>query len=134
MIHVVVGIISRQRANCETEYLLVSSKKNFGEFSGCFYPPAGHLEDGEDEKTALVREIKEELNLEVSPLRKFAETEGDVKDQLTSWWSCEIIDGEFKVNGEEIAKAGFFTRAEMEKMSLWPATKKFFENYPQIDG
>lgn len=133
MTHVVAGIISRKRANGESEYLLVSSKKDFGEFTGCFYPPARHLEVGEDEKTALVREIKEELSLEVLPLRKLAETDGDVKDQLTSWWSCEIVGGKFKVNEKEITKAGFFTRAEMEKLPLWPATKKFFEDYPQND-
>jgi len=126
---VAVGLISRQRQNGEIEYLLVSSKKDFGEFTGCFYPPGGHLDDGEEEKTALVREIKEEINLEILPIKKLAETDGDVKDQKTYWWSCEIVGGEFKIDENEIAEAGFFTRAEMDKLPLWPATKKFFNDF-----
>ena len=127
MTPVVVGLITRQRSTSETEYLLVRSKDDFGEFTGCFYPPSGHLEINESEQEALVREMKEEVGLEVLPVKKVLETKGDIKGEILCWWSCQIIGGEFKINEDELAAAGFFTRAEMEKLQLWPATKKFFE-------
>ncbi len=60
---VVVGIIYRIRKEGEREYLLVSSKKDFGEFTGFYYPPGGHLEEGENFTDCLIREMKEELEL-----------------------------------------------------------------------
>lgn len=126
---VVVGIIARKNDNGEDEYLLVSSRRDFGEFTGYYYPPGGHVEEGEDEKAALVREIKEELRIEVSPIRKVVETAGDVQDQMTHWWLCEGSANGMRIQSGEIADAGFFTRDQMGTMNIWPATRKFFEEY-----
>ena len=125
---VVVGILSRKRGD-GIEYFLVSSTKDFGEFSGAYYPPGGHIEEGEDEVSALVREMKEELGIDISPTRRIAETLGDVKDQITCWWVSDIVGGDFVVDSKEIANFGWFTRKEMNALHLWPATKKFFEEY-----
>lgn len=130
MKHVVVGLISRANDKEESEYLLVSVvKSSFGEYSGAYYPPGGHLEAGESEQQALSRELKEELNLQVLPDAKIAETPGDVKDQITHWWRCKIIGGELKHNTDELTDARFFTEEEIKSLRLWPATKKFFEDY-----
>lgn len=129
MKHVAVGILSRDNHEGKTSYLLVRSKKDFGEFSGCWYPPGGHVEVGEDEKGALIREIKEELGLDVHILEKISETSGDIADQITSWWNCELISDRIQVNENEIAEAGWFTEAEMSELKLWPATKDFFGKY-----
>jgi len=124
---VVVGIISRYNSSDQEEFLLVSSKKDFGQYTGFYYPPGGHAEDGESEEITLKREIQEELSLEIEPKEKLAETTGDVPDQITSWWRCEIKSGEIKIQEAELQDARFFTRDEMKKINLWPATKKFFE-------
>ncbi|MFH1089696.1 MAG: NUDIX hydrolase [Candidatus Uhrbacteria bacterium] len=126
---VVVGIISKKRENSEFEFFLVKSRRDFGEFTGCWYPPGGHLESGEDESTALIREVKEETSLDIRPVQKLSETAGDVTDQITYWWSAEIIGGELKIDTEEISGFGFFTLSEIKAMSLWPATRKFFEEF-----
>lgn len=128
MHHVVIGILSRKRGD-DVEYYLVSSTKDFGEFSGAYYPPGGHIETGEDEKSALIREIKEELGIDVSPIHRIAEMHGDVKDQMTYWWACDMVGGIFVVDSQEIAHSGWFTREEMKSLFLWPATKKFFDEY-----
>ncbi|MEK7185230.1 MAG: NUDIX hydrolase [Patescibacteria group bacterium] len=143
MKHVVVGIISKKaksgagrgayavaaaRASVE-KFLLIKSKKDFGRFTGYWYPPGGHLENGEDEKTALVREMKEELDVLVRPTRKIAETPGDVGDQTTHWWLCEISSGRVRMNDSEIADHGWFTKSDMEKMLIWPATRRCFEEF-----
>lgn len=129
MNHVVVGICVRKRVAGPDEFLLVKSKKDFGAYSGHWYPPGGHVEDGEDEKDALIREVREELGAEVEPVEKLAETPGDVENQITSWWTCHLPSDKIMINHEEIAEAGWFTRDEMEQLFLWPATKRFFEDY-----
>ncbi len=129
MTRVIVGIISKTNSNDELEYLLISANKDFGQFSGHYYPPGGHIEDGETKQEALKREIKEELGLEVEPIEELAETQGDVQDQTTYWWSCSAKSIDMKIDKEEIADARFFTKSEISQLKLWPATKQFFDDY-----
>jgi 8-oxo-dGTP pyrophosphatase MutT (NUDIX family) len=126
---VVVGILSRINKNNEQEYLLVSSTKDFGEYTGFYYPPGGHLENGETFEQALVREMREELGIEIRPDREIAVTPGDVPDQATHWWTCELIGGVIDPQKDEIAATGFFTLEQMRFMNIRPATKKFFEMF-----
>jgi NAD+ diphosphatase len=128
MSQVIVGIIS-QKTDDQIKYLLVSATKDWGKFTGSYYPPGGHIEEGEDKITALKREIKEELNLEIEPIKEVAETKGDVEGQITYWWSCKVIGGKMEIDKEEIKDAGFFSQEEMNNLKLWPATAKFFNNY-----
>ena len=129
MKHVVVGIISRKNANSRNEFLLVSSKRNFGKYTGFYYPPGGHLEEGEDEETALKREILEELGIDVVPTEKIAETSGDVKNQVTHWWRCDQIFGSISFDKKELSDAGYFTREKMKSLDVWPATRRFFQKF-----
>lgn len=126
---VVVGIISKI-LNDEISYLLVSSKKDFGQYTGYYYPPGGHLENTESEEDTLIRELKEELGIIVQPVAKLAETASDVEGQITSWWECKILSGDPKIiDPKEIADFGFYTRKEIKNLPLWPSTKKFFEQF-----
>ncbi|MFA6131595.1 MAG: NUDIX hydrolase [Patescibacteria group bacterium] len=126
MTHVVVGIIKKDNP---PSYLLVSSKRDFDEYTGYYYPPAGHVEDGEDELTALKREIDEELKLNVTGAEKITDTMGDVRDQKTSWYVCEVDGYDFSMDGEELKDAGFFTQKEMASMKIWPATLEIFNRF-----
>lgn len=129
MKHVAVGIISRKNSKGEDEYLLVSSKKDFGEYTGSFYPPGGHVEDGEVESEALARELIEELGLECKVKDKIAETPGDVAGEMTHWYAVEAPQGDLAVDTSEIAEIGWFTREQMQDLKLWPATQRFFDEY-----
>ena len=126
MTHVVVGIIVKENP---LSYLLVSSKRNFGKYSGYYYPPAGHIEKGESELSALKREIKEELNLDVISAKKIANTMGDVKNQRTSWYICRVNNYNFTLNKQELKDAKFFTQQEMKSIKIWPITISVFEKY-----
>lgn len=128
MSRVVVGIISRQRGE-KLEYLLVRARKDFGEFTGCFYPPGGHIEDGELPEQALVREIAEEVGLAIEPMRQIAKTPGDVPGQVTYWWECKYAGGEVALDDDELSEAGFFIMSEIEQLPLWPATQTFFAQH-----
>ncbi|OGM11420.1 hypothetical protein A2Z22_00885 [Candidatus Woesebacteria bacterium RBG_16_34_12] len=129
MNQVVVGIISRETRR-GIEYLLLSSKRDFGKFTGFYYPPGGHLENGENEENALVREIKEELRIKVKPINKVAETSSDIKGQLTHWWMCQADTSKIKIQTDEIKNLRWFTREEIIKSkNIWPATKNIFQKY-----
>ncbi len=124
---VAVGIVSRLRESGEPEYLLVSSAKDFGEYTGYFYPPGGHVEENETEADTLVREIKEELGLAASIQKLITVTPGDVADQETFWFACEVT-GEMSVD-PELSAARYFTQAEIMQGKVWPATVKVFKEH-----
>lgn len=127
---VVIGLISRVNPNGKQEFLLISSKKDFDEFTGFYYPPGGHLKKGEDEKQALIREIKEELGIEVEPIEKITESPGDVPNQMTHWWKCSIDNVSFILNKDEIADVRWFSEEEIKNSEkIWPATKNFFKDF-----
>src|SRR3972149_8749414 len=102
MTKVAVGIVKHPE---KEKYLLVRSTRDFGEYTGYYYPPGGHVGD-ESIPDALRREFREELSLEISPVRQIAETEGDVKGQTTFWWECEVVGGGLSGKREELADAG----------------------------
>jgi 8-oxo-dGTP pyrophosphatase MutT (NUDIX family) len=112
----------------DKKYLLVASNRDFGKFTGYYYPPGGHIEE-ESVPDGLKRELREELSLEILPIRQLAETPGDVEGQITVWWECEVVSGELRINNAELADARYCSREEMGHMPIWPATRKFFEEY-----
>ena len=130
--NVVVGILSRKNTAGQTEYLLVKSRANFGSHTGCWYPPGGHIEPGETEEQALIREVKEELDLNIKPVLKIVTSPGDIQDQITHWWQCELLPSghtEPVIDTTELAGADWFTREQLKQLPLWPATASFFNNY-----
>jgi len=127
--HVVVGIISRLQGNTK-QYLLISSKKDFSEFTGFYYPPGGHLEIDENEKSALIREVREEIGIKPKPIEKIAESPSDVKNQITHWWLCEADTSKILVDETEIQDIKWFTKEEiLTQDKIWPATKQFFKEH-----
>ena len=129
MKRVVVGLVRKKSVSGEDTYLLVRAKKDFGRFTGHYYPPGGHVEEGESEEDCLARELKEEVGLEVVSCRKMTESAGDVPDQITSWYACDVKCFELTVDTDELDDAGFFSKREMGKMKIWPATRNFFETH-----
>ncbi len=74
--------------------------------------PGGRIESGESEEAALVREMSEELALEVTPLRKVWECDTDDGDFRLHWWTVKIGAGELEPEPSEIAEARWVTPAE----------------------
>jgi mutator protein MutT len=77
----------------------------------CF--PGGTIEPGESQPDALVREMREEVHLEVRPGRHLmTQTKHDGKLVLYCW-SAEIISGEPRPNPHEVAEIAWMTPAEI---------------------
>ena len=50
----------------ENNEVLISLRRNRADYDGCWEYPGGKVEEGETVDQALIREIKEELNIDIS--------------------------------------------------------------------
>ncbi len=129
MTHIVVGIIQRKNSLGITEYFLATTKKDYGEYNNYYYPIGGHMEEGETEEQTLKREFQEKLHVDVQVIRKIAEVPGDLPDYIVSFWLVDAEVNDIRVNNSELQSAAFFTEEQMKELNIWPATRKFFEQY-----
>lgn len=95
---------------------------------GYWGPPHGRCEptDSSEEET-VVREVLEETNLKVKPIKKLWTTEADTKIKIVSFWEAELNGGEIKIDPAESSEYRWFTVDEALKLKLYPGTKKFLE-------
>lgn len=100
---------------------IFATAKGYGEFKGQWEFPGGKVEVGETPKQALVREIKEELEIDIKV--------GDLIDtikydyptfhlSMDCFW-CEIIQGELKLVEAEAAR--WLTKDELYGVQWLPA-------------
>jgi 8-oxo-dGTP diphosphatase len=92
----------------------------------CF--PGGTIEPGESHEAALVREMLEELHLEVRPGRHLmTQTKHDGRLVLYCW-SAEIVSGEPTPNPKEVAQLAWLTPEEIAvKAGVLPGTVEIVE-------
>lgn len=125
---VVAAIIEKQNNLFKKEYLLVKNVEDYGSYADYWGPPAGHVEPSEDEVAAVIREVKEETNLDILNVTKVVETIGDL-GEIVIWFRCQIMNLDVLINKKEIKEYGFFTKEKMVNLKLWPATKYYFDKY-----
>lgn len=93
----------------------------------CF--PGGGIEDGESQSEALVREFREELNVEVVPGAKFWESVTPWNVHLV-WWTASLQEGAvIRPNPEEVESFHWMT---VEEMLNEPQTLE--SNLPLLTG
>lgn len=113
--------------NKEGKYLLIT-RSEFPEHEGEWGPVAGHLKEGESVEQALVRECREEINIDLKPIKQMAILPQDIPGDIGYWWICEATQGQITPNSE-IAQYKYFSLEEIKGLKLWPATKEFFEKF-----
>jgi len=119
--HGVVVIIKK-----ENKFLLLKDSRDL--MLGSWGPPHGRCEPSDKtEEDAVVREVLEETNLQVKPLKKLWTTEADTKVKTVSFWEAELMGGELKVDPGESSEYGWFNVDEALELQLYPGTKKFLE-------
>ena len=64
--------------------------------------PGGHLEDSETFEDAVIREVKEEMNIDVKII-DYVGMNNDMNCE-ERFYHCEIIGGEMKFGGEELER------------------------------
>jgi NAD+ diphosphatase len=86
-------------------------------FEGNLYSVlAGFVEPGETLEEAVQREIKEEVGIDVKDMRYFGSQPWPFPDSLMIAFTASYAGGEIKVDGEEIASAGWFKAGNLPEI------------------
>ena len=77
------------------EKFLIAKRGDNQSFHSKWEFPGGKVEEGESFKSALLREIKEELNVNINVLKKIASEKVEVNNEIISihYFYAEIISG-----------------------------------------
>ena len=104
---------------CRTGRLLVIRRAAGVSFAGYWSPLSGKVEPGELQSDAVVREVREEVGLEVRALRKVWECPAENAEYLLHWWLVEETapGAELTLDPREVADADFFDREEIHALS-----------------
>lgn len=103
----VLGIIRRG----DRLLIIQRAKRVPAPLTWCF--PGGHIEPGETQAAALVRELQEELHLDVEPGEHLTtQTKHDGR-LILHCWSATIIGSEPRANPREIADIAWLTPSEL---------------------
>lgn len=105
----------------QKENKILATKRGYGEFINMWEFPGGKIELGETKEQALVREIKEELNIEIS-VDKFAL---DIEYQYPNFYlfmscfMCSIKEGSIEFLEHNDGK--WITKEELNTLNWLPA-------------
>ena len=79
---------------------------------------AGFVEPGESLEDAVRREVMEEVNLDVTDISYFGSQVWPFPNSLMLGFTAKYLAGELKPDGNEIAKAGWYTAQDIQRMSI----------------
>ncbi|MBT5022466.1 NUDIX domain-containing protein [Candidatus Woesearchaeota archaeon] len=123
--HFSVGAIIKR----DGKYLLMDRMKPPYGFAGI----AGHIDEGEQPQEALIREVKEESNLNVLTYKKLIEEidsgEPCSKGVGIHYWylfECETT-GEPKAKPDEVKSLGWYSKEEIKNLNLETVWKKWLK-------
>ena len=118
-IRVVAAIIKEN--NKENEPIIFATQRGYGEFKGGWEFPGGKIEAGETPQEALKREIKEELDTEISVGALIDTIEFDYPTfhlSMDCFW-CQIVSGDLVLKEHEAAK--WLTKEKLDAVDWLPA-------------
>jgi mutator protein MutT len=98
-------------------YLLVKRAEGLSN-AGAWCFPGGHVDPGETSREAVVRELAEELGLEVEPLALLGTAHVASPAYRLDVWTVKRVSGEIRLHAPEIADARFLTVEEIRALSL----------------
>lgn len=104
-----------------------ATEKGYGEFEGWWEFPGGKIEKGETPQQALIREIKEELNVELRIGDLIRTIEYDYSSfhlSMECYW-CELLGEE--VTLLEAKSAKWLTKEELFDIKWLPADKEIID-------
>ena len=119
------GVVAIVRNN-EGKFLLLEEAREL--LKGAFAPPHGRCEtDDFSEENAVIREVKEETNLNIVPIKKLLTQKADTKVKTVTFWLTDLIDGDIEIDSGEVSSYGWFDINEVLELELYPGTRIFFE-------
>lgn len=118
-IRVVAAVI--KAVNKEGKPIIFATQRGYGDFQGGWEFPGGKIEEGETPQEALVREIKEELETEITVGELIDTIEYDYPTfhlSMDCFWA-EIVTGDLVLKEHEAAK--WLTKEELDSVEWLPA-------------
>ncbi|MBL7206591.1 MAG: NUDIX domain-containing protein [Candidatus Aenigmarchaeota archaeon] len=88
----------------------------------------GKIEAGETPELTAIREVREEVGLEIEIIEQLAMLKGDIVEKLY-FLLAKWKDGEVEMEKKEIRDFGWLNPEDVLRLELLPATRKFFEEY-----
>ena len=111
----------------EADRTLVIRRGPMVRAAGYWCPLSGTIEPGESHEEALVREVKEEVGLDVTPLAKVWECETDAGDFLLHWWTARVERGRIEPDPAEVDEARWVTSDEFLRLEpTFAGDREFF--------
>ena len=100
---------------------IFATQRGYGEFKDGWEFPGGKIEPGESKETALARELKEELDMEVEIGELFETVEYDYPNfhlTMHCFW-CKLKQKDYVLKEHEAAK--WLLRSELNSVAWLPA-------------
>ena len=118
-VRVVAAVIKAVNENGEP--IIFATQRGYGEFKDGWEFPGGKIEEGETPQDALKREIREELDTEISVGELIDTIEYDYPTfhlSMDCFW-CEVTEGNLTLKEAEAAK--WLTREKLDSVNWLPA-------------
>lgn len=108
--------------------MIFATQRGYGEFKDGWEFPGGKLEPGETAETAILREIKEELDADIKVCQLSETVEYDYpKFHLTMHcFICELVSEDMVLKEHEDAR--WLDRQQLESVDWLPADRGLIEN------
>lgn len=124
-IEVVAAIIKKDNE-------IFATQRGYGDFKGGWEFPGGKIEAGENAEQALIREIKEELavEIEVGELLHTVEFDYPTFHLTMHCFVCTLLSGELELKEHQAAK--WLTKETLDSVEWLPADVEVAEKVKEI--
>ena len=123
-IHVSAAVILKEENGTKK---IFATERGYGEWKDWWEFPGGKIEEGETAKEAIIREIKEELNTTIKPVRHLCTVEYTYPKfhLVMECFLCTILEGSLTLLEHE--NAAWLSRNELDSVKWLPADVKVLE-------